>query len=174
MKEDPSVVKLRARLVGKTVTSVEQSPLSESYYYVKTSDGESFHICGTELGSWIVDGSRHDGTYPNIGSLAQAVGDHRYGKQMYDEPLEAVVVDDVLVVDAGDGELFRVRPSEVADEWERTVLSHPMAKWFMRVVARDGLMWRTWFNVDSDLEVEDEYRIPKELMLPSSELNQKP
>jgi hypothetical protein len=173
MKEDPSVVRLRARLVGKTVTSVEQSTLSESYYFIRTSDGESFHICGTELGSWIVDGPRHDGTYPSIGALAQAVGDHRYGKRMYDEPLEVVTVDDVLVVDAGDGELFRVRPSAVEDDWERAVLSHPRAKWFMRVVALDGLMWRSWFNKDCVLELEDENRIPQELMLPPSGLTQK-
>lgn len=58
-KEAVAVVKLRARLVGKTVTSVEQSHLSEAYYFIKTSDGESFHICGTDMGSWIVDGPKH-------------------------------------------------------------------------------------------------------------------
>ena len=145
--------------------------LSESYYYIKTSDGESFHICGTELGSWIVDGPRHDGTFPSIGALAQAVGNHRYEKQMYDDPVEVVLVDGVLVVDAGDGELFRIRPSDVKDEWERKVLSHPKATQFMRIVAQDGLLWGSWFCKERAQDPGDENRVPEDLLLSSSELD---
>ncbi len=58
-KEDKSVIKLRARLVGKTVLSVDRSNLDEAYYFIRTTDGKSFHICGTDMGSWVVDGPKH-------------------------------------------------------------------------------------------------------------------
>lgn len=164
-------MRLRARLVGKTVVSVDQSPLTESYYHIATSDGESFHICGTELGSWIVDGPRADGTYPGIGALAQAIGDYRYGKNMYeDPPVEVVVIDGLLVFDAGDGELFQVRPSGIVDPWERLILSHPKAASFMGMVVVSGMTWKSWFNKDHVDDLEDPDRVPRELLLPFSEL----
>lgn len=166
MKEDTSVVKLRARLVGKTVTSVEQSTLSESYFYVKTSDGESFHICGTELGSWVVDGPRHDGTYPGLDALVRAITDHRYEKQMFDEDVTVVLVGDALVADAGDGELFTIRPSAVKDGWERKVLSHPEATVFLKTVMKSGEAWSGHFIRDRvGAEDGEERLIPDELLL---------
>jgi hypothetical protein len=172
MKEDVSVVKLRDRLVGKTVTSVEQSMLSESYYYIKTSDGESFHICGTELGSWIVDGPRHDGTYPSLDALVWAVTDHRYEKQMFDEDVEAVLVDGFMVVDAGDGETFQIRPSKVEDLWERSVLSHPKAVYFLRVVLKSGEFWSGHFIRERAKDMEEQV-VPDELLLSQAELQAK-
>ncbi len=170
MKEDISVVKLRARLVGKTVTSVEQSTLSESYYHIRTSDGESFHICGTELGSWIVDGPRHDGTFPSISALVRAVTDHRYERQMYDEDVEVVLVDGVMVVDAGDGETFQIRPSGVKDPWEKSVLTHPRAVHYLRSVIKSGEFWISYFNKARQGEKP---LVPDELLLSPEEAEAK-
>lgn len=172
MKEDVSVVKLRARLVGKTVTSVEKSTLSESYYYIKTSDGESFHICGTELGSWIVDGPRHDGTYPSLDALVRAVTDHRYEKQMFDEDVEVVFTAGLAVVDAGDGELFTVRIEAVKDPWEKQVLRHPRAPYFLRAVVKSGEFWSGHFIRERAKDMEEQV-VPDELLLPQAELQAK-
>jgi hypothetical protein len=48
--------KLQDCLIGKTVVSVEISFRDEAYWYITTSDGESFHICATDMGSWIEHG----------------------------------------------------------------------------------------------------------------------
>jgi hypothetical protein len=62
--------KLQDLLVGKTVLSIETSLRDEAYWYITTSDGKSFHICGTDMGSWIAHGPNISYTDESSGVLA--------------------------------------------------------------------------------------------------------
>ncbi len=170
MKEDVSVAQLRARLVGKTVVSVEQSPLLEHYYLIGTSDGATFHIGATELGSWITDGPRKDGFFPTIKSLASAVEHVRHFSR-HEVSVTVVRSGDVLLVDPGDGSTLRISSDCASDPWEKKVLSHHRAHVFLAAVLENPFLgWAHFFRRDLPPGSMAAGVVPPELLLDDQEV----
>jgi hypothetical protein len=151
--------------MGKKVIAVEDSNLPESYYWIKTEDGESFHICGTDLGSWIVDGPMSDGAFKDFTSLAAAVDNHFYQHRKDNYDLESRVrvtaQEGALVVNL-EGVLpaldFKLSIEAIADPWEKKVWSHPEATRLLKEALPMGEFWKMLFQNSEE--------VPPELLLP--------
>jgi hypothetical protein len=158
-RADQFVAEVVKRLAGKVVWGVESSPADSALCRIITSDGKSFRIHATELGSWVEDDASVEGDYPSIAALSLAVGGHRERKSREAglnelPPATAVLMNGTIHVDAGDGTLFSIKQT-ARDEWDRKVLSHPDVLKFIARVAMSSDMWMTWFDVGRRAEGYD-------------------
>jgi hypothetical protein len=163
-----ALARLKERLEGKTVVSVEDSDASEVIAKFTMSDGTAFRLHATDLGYWVEDTVSGNGRYRSFEAIFLDVGRHQDGLQPQHDfraPSPVAEIDGlVLRITTVDGRTFEGDMSKFTD-WERLVCEHPRGPWLIAFASEQGVMWKTAFHSRDWDSVDPEYRCPAELTL---------